>query len=82
MFRRRNDERDTLQTILQVIGIIVTIGAAVYVLYRLFRKYFNISFDCGCECDECEDADDCDFCDCDSDLGRDDEEDSTVSDNE
>lgn len=56
----REEKRISVGKIIVVSATVaVTVAAAAFVLYRLFRKYFKITFDCG-DCDTC--GDDC-FCD-------------------
>lgn len=48
-----------LRTIFIIVGIVVTLAAAALVVYKVFKKYFKITFECG-DANICED--DC-FCD-------------------
>lgn len=48
---------DILKVIFVIIGVFVSIAALAAVAYTVFKKYFQITF----ECDGCADHDDC-FC--------------------
>lgn len=51
---------EALKVVFIIIGAIVSIGALVAVAYTVFKKYFQVTFDC----DDCCDCEDC-FCECD-----------------
>ena len=56
----REEKRITVGKVIVVSATVaVAVAAAVFVLYRLFKKYFKITFDCG-DCEAC--GDEC-FCD-------------------
>ncbi|MBQ4354331.1 MAG: hypothetical protein IJC71_05495 [Clostridia bacterium] len=47
---------ETLKVIFVIIGALVSIGALVAVCYTVFKKYFQVTFECDgdcCDCDEC-----------------------------
>ena len=58
----RNDNRsgEFLRTLFVIIGVLVSISALAVVAYSLFKKYFQVTFDCGDE-GESFDADDDDY---------------------
>ncbi len=69
---------DGLKALFVVVGAVVTIGAVLFTLYTIFKKYFKITFECntGNAYDSFGDADnyepsvcfcddDCCGCDCD-----------------
>ena len=68
----RKDEKNTgiIKAVLTTIGVIVVILTALAILYKFFKKYFKITFECG-DCDFSEDVDfepECcvyEGCDCD-----------------
>ena len=58
----RNNDRtgEFLKTLFVIIGVIASISALALVAYSLFKKYFQVTFDCGDE-GESFDADDDDY---------------------
>lgn len=47
---------DILKVVFVVIGALVSIGALVAVVYTVFKKYFQVTFECDgdcCDCDDC-----------------------------
>lgn len=44
---------ETLKTIFVIIGAVVSIAALVAVLYTVFKKYFQVSFECDGDCCDC-----------------------------
>lgn len=49
---------DVIKVILIVIGAIVSVAAVLAVAYTIFKKYFEVSFECDGDCDCC-DCEDC-----------------------
>lgn len=73
----------SLKNIFIVIGAIVSLAALAVVLYTIFKKYFQVTFECG-NCDECDEdcfgEDDADYepiCCCDECEDGEEEADST-----
>ena len=55
---------DILKAIFIIIGVVVSVGALVAVVYTVFKKYFKITFECDgdcCDCDDCFIDEDADF---------------------
>ena len=55
---------DILKAIFVAIGVIVSVGALAAVVYTVFKKYFQVTFECDgdcCDCDDCFDDEDVDF---------------------
>ena len=55
-----NRSGEFLKTLFVIIGVIASISALALVAYSLFKKYFQVTFDCGDE-GERFDADDDDY---------------------
>lgn len=49
---------ETVKVILIVIGAIVSVAAVLAVAYSIFKKYFDVTFECDGDCDAC-DCEDC-----------------------
>ena len=58
--KNENRSGEFLKTLFLVIGVIASISALALVAYSLFKKYFQVTFDCGDE-GERFDADDEDY---------------------
>ncbi len=58
--RNENRSGEFLKTLFVIIGVLVSISALAVVAYSLFKKYFQVTFDCGDE-GERFDADDDDY---------------------
>lgn len=87
--RREKNTGEVLKIIFVIIGAVVSIGALVAVAYTVFKKYFQVTFECDGDCGDCddcfaeeevyepiccEDEDvDCEFCEDDADDADDDE---------
>lgn len=54
--KKENNTYETLKVIFIIIGAVVSIGALVAVAYTVFKKYFQVTFECDGDC--------CDDCDC------------------
>ena len=70
--RKTEEKRISVWKIVEIsASVAVLVAAAALILYKLFRKYFRISLDCGC-CDECTQDCFCDefdpLCECDEDF--------------
>ena len=48
----------SLKTIFMIIGAVVSITAVVAVVYTVFKKYFQVTFDCDGNCEGCDGCDD------------------------
>lgn len=59
MSEKNGKNFSVLRAVFITIGVIVTILAALLVIYKVFKKYFRITLECG-DCSICDD--DC-FCD-------------------
>ena len=59
MSERNSNKASVLRAIFITVGVIVTVLTTLVVLYKVFKKYFRITLECG-DCSICED--DC-FCD-------------------
>ena len=59
-----------LKAIFVTIGVLVSVGALVAVVYTVFKKYFQVTFECDGDCCDCGDdcCEDCDACDSCEDL--------------
>ena len=57
---KESKSMETIKIILIVIGAIVSIAAVLAVAYSIFKKYFEVKFECDGDCDAC----DCDCEDC------------------
>lgn len=57
MFKKEEEVKkpSVLKAILIVLGAITAIAAAALVVYRIFKKYFTITFECG-DCDSCDEG--------------------------
>lgn len=68
---REEKRTSVFKIILISVTVAIAVVGVVAVLYRLFKKYFKITIDCG-DCDECTGecfGDDFDpLCDCDEDF--------------
>jgi len=64
MFCKKKEENSVLKAVLITAGVVITIVAALAVLYKVFKKHFKITFEC----------EDCDFCDNDTICSDDDSE--------
>lgn len=54
MFKKQEEKSSgVLKGVLITVGIITAIAAAAIVVYKIFKKYFTITF----ECDDCENCD-------------------------
>ena len=47
---------ETLKVIFIIIGALVSIAALVAVVYTIFKKYFQVTFECDGDCDDCDDC--------------------------
>lgn len=47
---------ETLKIIFVIIGAVVSIGALVAVAYTVFKKYFQVTFECDGDCGDCDDC--------------------------
>ncbi|MBE6560609.1 MAG: hypothetical protein E7662_05745 [Ruminococcaceae bacterium] len=55
MFNKVEEKKTSpLKVILIVIGAIVAVGAAVAVVYTIFKKYFTVTFECDGDCECCD----------------------------
>lgn len=59
MFKKEKKEFGVLRAILVVVGVVVLIMSAMVVLYKVFKKYFRITLECG----DCTFSDEDCFCD-------------------
>lgn len=60
MFNKAEEKKTSpLKVILIILGAIVAAAGALLVVYKIFKKYFTVTFECG-DCDSCDE--DC-FCD-------------------
>lgn len=63
MYENGNKSGKIVKGIFITLGVIVAIMAALAIAYKLFRKYFKITLECGelegDDCDSCELSDDC-----------------------
>ncbi|MBQ7475345.1 MAG: hypothetical protein IJS78_05425 [Clostridia bacterium] len=52
---KKNDKKisDGLKALFVIVGAVVTVGAAVMVLYNIFKKYFKITIECEDEDGDC-----------------------------
>lgn len=53
--RRERSTFDALKVVFIIIGAVVSIGALVAVAYTVFKKYFQVTFECDGDCCDCED---------------------------
>ena len=55
----KNEKRysDGIKALFVVVGAVVTIGAVLFTLYTIFKKYFKITFDCDGNCADCDGCD-------------------------
>lgn len=54
--KRERSTGDILKVIFVIIGAVVSIGALAAVVYTVFKKYFQVTFECDgdcCDCDDC-----------------------------
>lgn len=58
MSEKNGNKASVLRAIFITVGVIVTVLTTLVVLYKVFKKYFRITLECG-DCSICED--DC-FC--------------------
>ena len=58
---KENKSTSALKVIFTIIGVIVSIGALALVVYTVFKKYFEVTFDCDdcCDCCDCGDCEEC-----------------------
>ena len=55
---------DILKAIFVIIGVVVSVGALAAVVYTVFKKYFQVTFECDgdcCDCDDCFEDEDVEF---------------------
>jgi len=54
MFNKVEEKKTSpLKVILIVLGALVAVAGAVLVAYKIFKKYFTVTFECG-DCDTCD----------------------------
>ena len=64
---KENKTYDALKVVLIIIGALVSIGALVAVAYTVFKKYFEVTFDCDdccCDCGDCPECCSFEECEC------------------
>ena len=65
MFNKVEEKKTSpIKVILIIIGAVVALMGAALVVYKLFKKYFTVTFECG-DCETCEE--DC-FAECEDDT--------------
>lgn len=47
---------ETLKVIFIIIGALVSLTALAAVVYTVFKKYFQVTFECDGDCDDCDDC--------------------------
>ena len=50
---KKNNAGEVLKVIFIIIGAIVSIGALIAVVYTVFKKYFQVTFECDGDCCDC-----------------------------
>lgn len=68
--RKKQNNVSVVKVVLITLGTVAAIAAALCVAYKIFKKYFKITFECG----------DCDFCDEDCSLEDEDAEPECICD--
>ncbi len=53
MFKKEEKNFSVLRTVLIIAGIVVVLMTAMVVLYKVFKKYFRVTLECG-DCDICD----------------------------
>lgn len=54
--RKERSTGEVLKVIFVIIGAVVSIGALVAVAYTVFKKYFQVTFECDGDCGDCDDC--------------------------
>ena len=44
---------EAVKVVLIIVGALVTLAALAAVAYTIFKKYFQVTFECDGDCDEC-----------------------------
>ena len=50
---KKNNAGEVLKVIFIIIGAVVSIGALIAVVYTVFKKYFQVTFECDGNCCDC-----------------------------
>jgi len=53
LLRKEEKKNSALKVVLIVIGAVAAAAATGFVLYKVFKKYFTVTFECG-DCESCD----------------------------
>ncbi len=54
--KQNGKSTEAVKIILIVIGALVSLAAIAVVAYTIFKKYFQVTFECDGDCDTCDDC--------------------------
>lgn len=47
---------EVLKVFFVIVGVVVSLSALVAVAYTVFKKYFQVTFECDGDCEDCDDC--------------------------